>query len=93
MASLIALVDPMTRNSVDLLAYLSSTENMSHAKSDRLSSPSTLLSMLSVIIFYFGFQLFIPDDESYHDVVKSENRPSNYVYRYVSKRVTLECEG
>jgi hypothetical protein len=51
MASLVALVDLMTRNSVDLLAYVSSTENMSHAKSDRLSSPSTLLSMLSVMIF------------------------------------------
>lgn len=65
---------------------------MSRGKSDRLSSPSTLLSMLSDD-FCLGFQLFVPGDESYHDVVKGENRPSIYVSRYVSKRVTLECEG
>ena len=52
---LIALVDLMTSNSVDLLAYVSSTENMSHRKSDRLWSPSTLLSTLSVMIFASAF--------------------------------------
>jgi small neutral amino acid transporter SnatA (MarC family) len=55
MASLIASVDLMARNSVDLLAYVSWTENMSHGKSDRLSSPSTLLSMLSMMNFASAF--------------------------------------